>query len=207
MLFSADPVGEQVASADGQAVTEILAKAEAGGAPASPDALMPLVYPELRRLAARFLAGDRGAHTLQPTAVVHEAYLRLVDQSRVSWKGRTHFLAVGAILMRRIVVDHARERARAKRGGDWQRITLPTGADPAAPEPLDLEQVLDVDTALGKLAALDERQARVVELRYFGGLTNEEVAHTLGVSLRTVVGLWSHARAWLRRELDERRHG
>lgn len=190
-------------------VSEILGRLEAGaeGGEASAEVLMPLVYPELRRLAGRFLAGDRGAHTLQPTAVVHEAYLRLVDQSRVSWKGRTHFLAVGAIMMRRIVVDHARERARAKRGGDWQRITLPTGADPAAPQPLALEEVLDVDTALGKLAALDERQARVVELRYFGGLTNEEVAHTLGVSLRTVVGLWSHARAWLRRELDERRRG
>lgn len=195
--------------AEERTVTDLLEGMETGGnAPgALADALMPLVYPELRRLAARFLAGDRGAHTLQPTAVVHEAYLRLVDQSRVSWKGRTHFLAVGAMMMRRIVVDHARQRARAKRGGDWQRITLPTGADPAAPQPLAVEDVLDVEAALGKLAALDERQARVVELRYFGGLTNEEVAESLGVSLRTVVGLWSHARAWLRRELERAGQG
>jgi RNA polymerase sigma-70 factor (ECF subfamily) len=196
-------------STNGQTVTDILAgvDASASSSQASVEALMPLVYSELRRLAARFLAGERGANTLQPTAVVHEAYLRLVDQSRVSWQGRTHFLAVGAIMMRRIVVDHARQRARAKRGGDWQRITLPTGADPAAPEPLALEELLDLEVALSKLAALDERQARVVELRYFGGLTNEETASLLGVSLRTVVGLWSHARAWLRRELDRNRKG
>ena len=185
-------------------VTEILAGVEAGGDDArrAADALMPLVYDELRRLASRALAGERRAVTLQPTALVHEAFLRLVDQTRVQWRGRTHFFAVAATMMRRVLVDNARRRARDKRGGGLQRVTLATGDDPAVVEVLDAETVLDVDAALERLAAVDPREARVVELRVFAGLNNEEIAAHLDVSLRTVVGDWAHARAWLRRELE-----
>lgn len=168
----------------------------------SAEALMPLVYDELRRLASRFLGGERRDHTLQPTALVHEAYLRLVDQTRVNWRGRTHFIAIAARMMRRLLIDHARRRGSAKRGEGWQRVTLAEGvASGDAPE-MDPSGLLDLHEALERLSGCDERQARVVELRYFGGLTTKEIAEVLGVSTRTVEGDWTHARAWLRRELS-----
>lgn len=183
-------------------LTHALAGLDAGRGPAAAAELMPLVYDELRRIAGRYIAAERGPITLQPTAVVNEAYLRLVDQTRVGWRGRTHFLAVGAVMLRRILVDHARNRMRIKRGAEWQRVTVDGSADPAGAGPIEIEQLIDLDAALAKLADLDPRQAEIVELRYFAGLSNEEVARHLGVSLRTVVGSWSHARAWLRRELQ-----
>lgn len=165
-----------------------------------PDALFEEVYSDLRRLASARLARERPGHTLQATALVHEAWLRLAGQDRVRYQGRTHFLGVAAISMRRLLVDHARGRQRDKRGGDWARVTLGDAADAAA-DALRLVDVLTLDTAIERLAALDPRQARIVELRYFGGLTVPEVAEALGVSTRTVEQEWSHARAWLRRDL------
>jgi len=172
------------------------------GSPAKAEELMALVYDELRRLAARFLGGERKDHTLQPTALVHEAYLRLVDQTRVDWRGRTHFIAIGARMMRRLLIDHARRRGSAKRGDGWQRVTLAEPAAGAGGSDLDPSRMLDLHEALERLSAFDERQARVVELRFFGGLTTGEIAEALGVSTRTVEGDWTHARAWLRRELS-----
>ena len=174
---------------------------EEGKVSASAEQLMPLVYDELHRLAERFMRGERTDHTLQPTALVHEAYLKLVDQSRVSWQGRTHFLAVGAQAMRRILIDHARGHGRAKRGAGWRRITLTHEVLPSVGGDLDVEQLLSLNAALEKLAQLDERQARIVVLRFFGGLDVAEVASVLGVSKRTAEGDWTFARAWLRREL------
>jgi RNA polymerase sigma factor (TIGR02999 family) len=128
--------------------------------------------------------------------------LKLVDQSRVNWQGRTHFFAVGANIMRRLLIDHARGRGREKRGGGWQRVTLAESLPPSNDPNLDVEQLLSLNSALEKLARLDERQAKMVELRFFAGLTVDEVAHLLGVSKRTVEDDWMHARAWLKRELS-----
>jgi len=161
--------------------------------------LLPRVYDALRELAGGFLRRERTDHTLQPTALVHEAYLRLVDQTRADWKSRAQFMAVAAEVMRRILVDHARGHRAAKRGGGRHRVDLTATLDvPAGPA----LEVLDVDDALSRLAALDERQARVVELRVFGGLSVAEVAEVLRVSERTVANDWRMARAWLRRELS-----
>jgi len=184
-------------------VTDILTTLEGGAADhrRAAEKLMPLVYDELRRLAHGYLRRERPNHTLESTALVHEAYLRLADQQRVSWRGRTHFLAVGAQMMRRLLVDHARHRGRVKRGRDWQRITLDGAASSLLGRHLGHDELLALDQALTKLAELDERQARVVELRFFSGLEVAEVAEVLGVSKRTVEGYWTHARAWLRREL------
>jgi RNA polymerase sigma factor (TIGR02999 family) len=186
-------------------VTEIVAGLSGTGRaePATVEGLLPLVYDELRQLARRYLSRERPGHTLQPTALVHEAYIRLVDQTRVDWQGRTHFFAVGARVMRNLLIDHARARGRAKRGGDWRKITLAEGSTPFKDGDLDLDQLLAVDEALQRLSEVDERQARVVELRFFGGLTVPEVAHVLGVSQRTVEGDWTHSRAWLKRELAQ----
>jgi len=173
-----------------------------GSESASAEKLMPLVYDELRRVAAYLMGGERSGHTLQATALVNEAYLRLVDATKVNWRGRTHFFAVGANMMRRLLVDHARARGREKRGGGWQKITFPTGLLDSNEAALDVEQVLSLDAALTRLADLDPRQARIVTLRFFGGLTVEEVADVIGVSVRTVAVDWRHARAWLRRELE-----
>jgi RNA polymerase sigma factor (TIGR02999 family) len=159
---------------------------------------MPLVYDELRALAESYLRQERPNHTLQATALVHEAYLRLIDQRDVRWKNRAHFFAVAAQAIRRILVDHARGHRRAKRGGDRQRMRL--DEDLALLQDRDLD-LLTLDEALEKLACLHERQARIVELRFFGGLSLSDVAAFLGVSPRTVDGDWSMARAWLRREL------
>ena len=164
--------------------------------------LLPLVYDELRALAASALRRERGNHTLQPTALVHEAFLRLIDQTHAEYKSRTHFFAVGAQAIRRILVDHARQHHAAKRGGDWMKVTLDqaAAAASAANEEINL---LGLDEALTKLAALDERQSKVVELRFFGGLSVEETAAMLDVSPRTVEEDWRMARAWLKREMEK----
>lgn len=164
------------------------------------DRLVPLVYAELRRLARGQLRRDPAAHSVEPTVLVHEAYLRLLG-ARVDWRDRTHFLSVAARIMRRILVERARARRAGKRGGDDVRVTL-TGSVPAPAEyPVD---ILTLDAALERLHASDERQARVVELCYFGGLTYPEIADLLGISEATVDRDLRHARAWLRRELAGR---
>jgi RNA polymerase sigma factor (TIGR02999 family) len=166
------------------------------------DELLPLVYGELRRQAARHLGAQAPGHTLQPTALVHEVYLRLVDQPTVEWEGRAHFFGVAAKAMRSVLVDYARARHAAKRGGRARAITL-GAAQGVARGTADAEvDVLALDEALSGLAALDPRQAQVVELRYFGGLSIEETAHVLGVSGATVERDWKTARLWLRRELS-----
>lgn len=170
-----------------------------GGDRAALDRLMPLVYDELRRLAGGYLGRERRDHTLQPTALVNEAFLRLVDQRRIQWQGRAHFLALAATLMRQLLISHARKHRAAKRGSGGQRLTL-LDSDLAV-EARDVD-LLDLDRALAALAALDARQARVVELRYFGGMTVEETAEVLEVSPATVKLDWSLARAWLLRELQ-----
>lgn len=164
---------------------------------------MPAVYAELHRQAERAMGREDAQHTLQATALVHEAYLRLVDQRRVKWQNRAQFFGVAAQVMRRILVDHARRHHAAKRGGGIQEITLHgDDADVAAPRTDDAVDVLALNTALEGLAALDPKQARLVELRYFGGLSIEETAESLGVSPATVKREWATARAWLRRELS-----
>ena len=174
----------------------------ASGSESTPaDELLPLVYDELRRLARHYLSRERPGHTLEPTALVHEAYLRLVDPTRATWQGRTHFFATGARVMRHLLVDHARGKGRAKRGGAWRRVTLAEAVAPTLPRDLRREDLLALDAALSKLAQIDEREARIVELRFFAGLKVAEVASLLGVSKRTVEDDWVHARVWLRREL------
>jgi RNA polymerase sigma factor (TIGR02999 family) len=160
--------------------------------------LLPAVYEELRRLAAAELRRERPGHTLQPTALAHEAYLRLVDQRDVTWQNRAHFLGLAAQAMRRILVDHARRRRAEKRGGDAVRVTMDESDLPAAPTPVLADEL---DTALEDLARLEPRHARIVELRFFGGLTIEETAEVVGVSPATVKRDWILARAWLHREL------
>ncbi len=164
------------------------------------DALMPAVYGELRRLAARYLSRERSDHTLQPTALVNEAYLRLIDQHSVRWQNRAHFYGIAAQLMRRILVDHARGQAAAKRGGTAATLPLDQADAAAAPPEVD---VVALDEALARLSAFDERQGRLVELRFFGGLTIEESAEVLGVSAATVKREWALAKAWLYRELNQ----
>jgi RNA polymerase sigma-70 factor (ECF subfamily) len=172
-----------------------------GESPAATDVarLMPLVYDQLRAIAHKYFQDERPGHTLQPTAVVHEAYLRLVDESRVEWQGRTHFRAICAKVMRRVLIDYARARKRARRGGGQQTMVLDSAVAPLDIDGLD---AVDLNDALEQLESLDSRQARIVELRFFGGLSVEEVATTLGVSKRTVEGDWTHAKAWLRNELE-----
>jgi len=161
--------------------------------------MLPLVYGELRALAERALRRERAGHTLQPTALVHEAYIKLVDQSRVQWQNRAHFYAVAAQIMRRILVDHARARQAAKRDGAGGRIALEDTHAAPREQPPDL---MALDEALTRLGELDQRQGRVVELRFFAGLTNEETAEVLGVSPATVKREWTTAKAWLRREME-----
>lgn len=168
------------------------------GEPGALDRLVPLVYDELRRQARLQLRGERADHTLQPTALVHEAFLRLVGQSRAQWQSREQFFAVAARAMRRVLVDHARARAAAKRGDGRTLLALDDVPEPAAAPGVD---VLALDRALDRLAGIDPRQARVVELRYFGGLSAPEVAAALDVSLATVNRDWAMARAWLFRDL------
>ncbi len=163
------------------------------------EELMPLVYEELRGLAAARLAAERSDHTLQPTALVHEAYLRLVGQQDANWKGRAHFFAVAAQAIRRILIDHARRHGAVKRGAG-RRVTL-SGVDDL-PDRSDVD-VVALDDALNRLAENSERQARVVELRFFGGLSVEQAAQVLEVSPGTIKGDWRFARAWLAQQLDE----
>jgi len=162
------------------------------------DALTPMVYQELRRLARRHLRRERPDHTLESTALVHEAYLRLIDQNNIQWQNRNHFFALASELIRRILVDYARNRMAVKRGG--QNIKLSLDEAIAAPEKKDLDLVA-LDDALQALAARDPRQSRIVELRYFGGLTLETTAEVLGISLATVKRDWLLAKAFLKREL------
>ena len=152
------------------------------------------------RRSRRLLRRERQGHTLSPTDLVHEAYTRLVDQTRVDWHGRTHFFAIAAQAMRRILIDHARKHGRARRGGDWKRVTL-DGNVMQSEKGLGPEELLALDAALTKLAAIDAREAQVVELRFFVGLSSEEIAEVLSVSTRSVTRDWLHARSWLRREL------
>jgi len=179
-------------------VTQLLV-AWGDGDKAALDELMPLVYEELRRLARRYLRKERVGHTLQTTALVNEAYLRLIDQSSVHWQNRTHFFAVAAQLMRRILVDHARTRVRVKRGGNAIKVSLDEAIALSAAPTLDL---LAIDEALERLAALDERKSRIVELRFFGGLSIEETAEALKISTGTVMHDWTLAKAWLYRALS-----
>ena len=165
--------------------------------------LLPLVYAELRRIAARQLRDERVGHTLQPTALVHEVYLRLIDQRHVDWRDRAHFFGVAAQVMRRILVDHARRHRASKRGDGLPSVSIDQAKEPIAPDGIP---VLALDHALDRLAGLDEGLARVVELRAFGGLTIEEAACVLKVSPTTAKREWRTAKAWLARELGlERR--
>ncbi len=165
------------------------------------DRLMPLVYHELRLLAGGYLRGERPDHTLQPTALIHEAYVRLVEQDVPEWQGRAHFYGVAARLMRQILVDHARTRRASKRGGDQRKLSLDDAPPVFTYE--DAASLVALDEALKKLAALDERQCRVVEMRAFGGMGVEETARALGVSEPTVKRDMRLAQAWLRRELGD----
>jgi RNA polymerase sigma factor (TIGR02999 family) len=166
---------------------------------ASADALLSLVYDELRRIAARYLRKERIDHTLQPTALVHEAYMRLIDISDISWQDRAHFFAVSSNVMRHILVDHARARLTDKRGGEAQRIAL-EDAISFSDDRNDVD-LLALDEALKLLAEFDEQQSRIVELRFFGGLTIEETAHILEISPATVKREWTLAKAWLFRRI------
>jgi RNA polymerase sigma factor (TIGR02999 family) len=177
--------------------TEILQRL-AGGEEKAADVLFPLLYAELKRVASAKLRREQRGHSLHTTELVHEAYLKLVNQERARWEDRAHFCAVAAQAMRRILVDHARSRGRAKRGAGAVRVPLLDADLPVASG----GELVALDDALGKLARLDARQARVVELRYFGGLSVEETASVLGVSARTVKGDWRVARAWLKCYLE-----
>ena len=179
-------------------VTRLLLDLQQGHAEAT-EKLIPLVYAELRDLAARHMRRERADHTLQPTALVNEAFLKLVDQRTVTWQNRAHFLGVAAQAMRRILVDHARRRNAAKREGG-ERVTLDDAVAVTEERSLDL---MMLDDALTRLAALDERQGRVVELRFFGGLDIEQAAEALGISPATVKRDWLFAKAWLQRELNK----
>ena len=169
------------------------------GDPQALDRLTPLVYEELRRQATRYLRRERPGHTLQTTGLIHEAYLRLVDAKDVHWQSRTHFFAIAANVMRRILVEHARRRDADKRGGSHVRVQLDEALVVA--NEID-DDLLAIDEALDRLAAIDPQQARVVELRFFSGLTVDETAVALGISPKTVKRDWSVARAWLRREIS-----
>jgi len=180
-------------------ITQILLELSDGKAAAA-DALLPVVYDELKRLAASYMRKERANHTLQPTALVHEAYLKLIDQTRVSWQNRAHFFGVAANIMRRILVDYARVHNAEKRGHEFQKLQLNEEIDKA--DEISTE-VLRLDEALRDFARLDPDKARLVELRYFGGLTFEEAAEVLGVSLITVKRHWRVARAYLHNHLTD----
>ncbi len=180
-------------------VTQLLLEWNAGNHDAL-EKLMPLVYKELRRLAHQYLGKERAGHTLLTTDLVHEAYLRLVDQQRVRWQNRAHFYGIAAKLMRRILVDHARGKKRIKRGAGAQRVSLDEAAVVASQSKVD---ILALDEALTRLAEIDQRKARVVELRFFGGLEVEEAAEFLRLSPITVLRDWKMAKAWLHRALSD----
>jgi RNA polymerase sigma factor (TIGR02999 family) len=179
-------------------ITELLA-GYARGDKEVLDKLMPIVYDELRRQASRYLRREQAGHTLQTTALIHEAYVRLVDQRHVQWQNRAHFFGIAAQMMRRILVDHARTKKRVKRGGSDVKVSLADATIPVKQRDLD---VVALDEALNRLAEIDEQQSRVVELRFFSGLTVEETAEVMGISPATVKRDWSMAKAWLHRELS-----
>jgi len=193
----ADPA----ASSTRHGVTELLRAWGAGDSQAS-DALVRLVYDELRRQAGLVLRREREGHTLQPTALVHEAWLRLGNQHDARWESRTQFFAVAAQMMRRVLVDHARTRQALKRGDGAVQVSLSDAGRPAETSSLDIVDVLALDEALARLAEFDPQKARLVDLRYFAGLSIPEAAAALGVSLATVGREWAIARMWLRRELE-----
>lgn len=182
-----------------QEATQVLidwSKGEHGAA----ERLMPLIYDELRQIARGYLRRERADHTLQATGLVHEAYLRLVDQTAASWQNRAQFFGVAAGVMRRVLVDHARRHRAEKRGGDWEKVEFDDALATGLPRSLDL---VALDEALQDLAKVDPRQSQVVELRFFGGLTTEEAAEVLEVSPRTIKREWRRARAWLHREIRQ----
>ena len=182
---------------DHHEITKLLVQWSDGNQ-AALDELFPLVYDELHRLASRYMSRERKGHTLQTTALINEAYVRLVDQKNVHWQNRSHFFAISARIMRRILVDHVRRRGYAKRGGDIRRVSLDETAH-IAKEPS--AELLLLDEALTKLAKIDERRSKVVELRHFGGLSNDEIATLLNVSTNTITRDWNLARAWLYQQL------
>ena len=169
------------------------------GDQAALDELIPLVYDELRRLAGRYMRRENQGHTLQTSALVNEAYLRLVDQKSVKWQNRAHFFGVAAQLMRRILVDHARSRSRAKRGGGAQQVSLAEQAVISN----EVAHVIALDDALKNLAEMDPRKSQIVEMKFFGGLTTEEVAEVLKVTPRTIEREWRKAKAWLNRAISK----
>ena len=178
-------------------VTELLIELSNGNR-VSVDLLLPLIYDELRRLAMNYLRHERVDHTMQATALVHEAYLRLIDQSRVNWQNRAHFVGVAAQIMRRLLVDYARKHNAEKRGADFQRLTLDENIEQAVERS---EEILALDRALEALAKFDEQKARIVELRYFGGLTVEETAEVMDVTPITIKRHWRMAKAWLQGQM------
>ena len=180
-------------------ITQLLAKWRDGNQSAL-DELYPLVYDELHRLARRYMSRERKGHTLQTTALINEAYVRLVDQKNVHWANRSHFFAISAQIMRRILIDHARRHLYAKRGGGAQQVSL---EEVAAITPNASRELVRLDEALKSLAEMDPRRSQVVELRYFGGLNNEEIAGVLNISANTVTRDWNMARAWLYQQLSE----
>jgi len=184
---------------DGAPITQLLIAWSEGRREAL-EHLLPLVYDDLRRMAGRYMQREAAGHALQPTALVHEAYVRLIDQRQVKWQNRAHFFGVAASMMRRILVDEARVRRAQKRGGKWERVTL--SGNEVALGGADEVDVLSLHQALERLATFDPRQERIVELRYFGGLTIEETAEVLAISNATVVREWTIAKAWLQAELS-----
>lgn len=191
-------MGKSVQRGPTSPVTQLLVRWREGDREAL-DALMPLVYEELRRIAQRYLRNERPSHTLQSTALVNEAYVRMVAQDFPQWQNRAHFFAVAAQLMRQILVDYARTQRAAKRGGGVCKLVLDEAEEDSLPVDVDL---VALDDALKTLAIMDEQQSRVVELRFFGGLSIEDTAEALGISSSTVKRDWVTARAWLYRELD-----
>ncbi len=179
-------------SADSENLTQLLIDVGKGN-DAALNQILPQIYQELRRLAGSYMSRERSDHTLRPTALVHEAYLRLIDQRRVDWKNRAQFLGMAANMMRRVLVNHARDRAAEKRGGGAPRVTLSIAEGLEQPE-LD---IMAVDQALEKLAELDPRKTQIVEYKFFTGLTTDEIAAVLGISVATVEREWKFARAWL----------
>lgn len=182
-----------------QDITQLL-KEWSDGDKLAPGRLMPLIYDELRRLASQKMSHERSNHTLQPTALVHEAYLRLVDQTSVNWRDRAHFLGIAANAMRQILIDHARAHSAAKRGGAAERLSL----DDAVLEPEErAADLVALDDALSRLASIDKRKADIVEFRFFGGLSVDEIAEALDIHRATVLRDWKVAKAWLHNELSK----
>ena len=198
MSFAQRPVDPHAVADSSDNITKWLAEVHTGD-PEVVDQLVAALHNELRTIAARFLRRERGNHTLQPTALVNEAYIRLVGQHGVDWKNRAHFLGIAATVMRRFLVDYARAHDAERRGGDLQRVTLDEFAGLVSARPIE---ILDLEAALERLSALDKRMCRVIELRYYGGLTSPEIAEVLGVSEATVEREKKAGVAWLRAAME-----